>query len=61
MSVEPVATRVLKFWSSSVLALKPTESPQLVEVTLEKNPRKLPIRNCVLKIEETGMREYFGR
>jgi DNA repair protein RadB len=58
MTVEPVATRVLKFWASTIIAIKPTQNAQIVEVTLEKNPRKLPPRTCNLRIEEHGMRDY---
>jgi len=57
-SVEPVATRVLKFWSSAIIALRPTENPQIVEMTLEKTPRKLQPKTRLLRIEESGIHEY---
>jgi len=57
-SVEPVATRVLKFWANAIIALKPTENPQIVRITLEKNPRKLQPKTQHLKIEDSGMHEY---
>ena len=57
-SVEPVATRVLKFWADTIIALRPTENPQTVEMTLEKNPQKLPPTTRNLKIEESGLHEY---
>lgn len=56
--VEPVATRVLKFWATAIIALTPTENPQIVEMTLEKNPRKLQTRTHLLRIEESGMHDY---
>jgi RecA/RadA recombinase len=58
VSVEPVAARVLKFWADTIIALRPTETPQIVEMTLEKVPRKLPPKIRNLRIEESGMHEY---
>ena len=58
VTVEPVATRVLKFWADTVIAIKPTENVKMINMTLEKNPQKLPSRTCSLRIEETGIREY---
>ena len=60
VSVEPVATRVLKFWANTIIALKPTENPQIVEMTLEKSPHKLQPKTRNLRIEESGMHEYSG-
>ena len=58
VSVEPVATRVLKFWADAIIALRPTENPHIVKVTLEKTPRKLQTTNThLLKIEESGMHD----
>lgn len=54
-NVEPVATRVLEFWADTVIAMKPTEKPQVIKVILEKNPKKASPFTCHLKIEETGM------
>jgi RecA/RadA recombinase len=58
VAVEPVATRVLKFWADTVLAMKPTENAQIIKATVEKNPAKLPSTTCNLKIEEVGIREF---
>jgi DNA repair and recombination protein RadB len=58
VSIEPVATRVLKFWADAVIALKPTENPQMIKMTLEKNPQKLPVKTCNLIMKDTGMHEY---
>jgi RecA/RadA recombinase len=57
VSVEPVATRVLKFWADTVIALKPTENPQVIEMILEKSPLKATMKTCNLRIKGTGMRE----
>jgi len=58
MSVEPVATRVLKFWADTIIAMKPTENPQIIKAVLEKTPGKVQEVTCPLKIEETGIRDY---
>lgn len=55
VSIEPVATRVLRFWADLVIAMKPTQTPQAVTVVLEKNPAKLPPATFELKILETGI------
>jgi DNA repair protein RadB len=55
VSIEPVATRVLKFWADTVLAMKLTENPQTIEATVEKNPVKLPPITCSLRIEKSGI------
>jgi len=59
-SVEPVATRVLKFWADTIISMKPTDKPQVVKATLEKIPKKIqsPLI-CYLEIEETGIHEYL--
>jgi DNA repair protein RadB len=56
VAVEPVATRVVKFWADTVLAMKPTQNAQVIKATVEKNPAKLPSITCNLKIEEAGIR-----
>jgi DNA repair protein RadB len=61
VTIEPVATRVLKFWADTVIAIKPTENVKIINMTLEKNPQKLPSKTCSLRIEETGIREHSTR
>ena len=57
-SVEPVATRVLKFWSKVVLSMKRTGQIRIIDVSLEKHPmRKRPV-NCYLTINRTGLSDY---
>jgi DNA repair and recombination protein RadB len=56
-SVAPVATRVLKFWADTIIAMKPTENPQTIKAVLEKtrqNPRET---HCYLRIDETGIHD----
>lgn len=60
VSIEPVATRVLKFWADTILALKPTANPQVVQATVEKNQVKLPQTTVDLKIYQTGLHDYTG-
>ena len=58
VSVAPVATRVLKFWADTIIAMKPTENSQVINAVLEKtreNPQEV---NCYLSIGETGIRDY---
>jgi DNA repair protein RadB len=58
VETEPVATRVLRFWSDTVLSLKPTSESNAVKVTLEKHlTRKCPIE-CYTSIEEAGVCDY---
>jgi len=56
--VEPVATRVLKFWANVIIALTPTENFQIVKMTLEKNPHKLQSKTHFLMIEKSGIHDY---
>jgi len=62
VSVEPVATRVLRFWAETIIAMKPTEASKEIRAILEKSPIKdkkpLPV-TCYLKIEEKGIHEYL--
>jgi RecA/RadA recombinase len=59
-SVEPVATRVLKFWSDVIIELRNTGQTNVIKAILQKHPeRKRPI-SCYLKIERTGIHEYSG-
>lgn len=38
--VEPVAARVLKFWADTIISMKPTESPGVINAILEKTEKK---------------------
>jgi DNA repair protein RadB len=54
--VRPVATRVLKFWSDNIIALKPTNYPQTIKATIEK-PQTEPESTCYIQIVGTGIKE----
>jgi len=58
VSVAPVATRVLKFWADTIIAMKPTENPQIITAVLEKTPQRAQEVTCHLRIEATGIRDY---
>lgn len=58
VSIEPVATRVLKFWADTIIALKPTENSQIIKAVIEKTPKKIQPITCHLKIEKTGIHDY---
>ena len=58
VSVAPVATRVLRFWADTIIAMRPTENSQVINAVLEKtreNPQEV---SCYLSIGETGIRDY---
>jgi RecA/RadA recombinase len=57
VSVEPVATRVLKFWADTIIAMKPTENPQAIRAVLEKMPNMTHEVHCDLIIDETGVHD----
>ncbi len=59
--VEPVATRVLKFWADTIIAMKPTENPRVIKAVIEKSPNKSEESYCHLRIEETGIHDYSVR
>lgn len=58
VAVEPVATRVLKFWSDVVLNFKPTGQTRIIKVVLEKHPMRRRRVSCYLTINRTGIRDY---
>ena len=55
--VAPVAARVLRFWADNVIALRPTENPQIIKANLEKdrNPQEA---TCYLRISQTGIHDF---
>jgi RecA/RadA recombinase len=57
VSVAPVATRVLKFWADTIIAMKPTENPTTIKAVLEKTPEKAQEVTCHLTIDETGIND----
>jgi len=57
IDLEPVATRVLKFWSDVVIRLKPTERTKIINAILEKHPKHKRLTSCYLTIEKTGIHD----
>jgi DNA repair protein RadB len=57
-NVEPVATRVLKFWSDSVLRFKRTGQMRVIKVFLEKHPKRKHPLSRFLMIDRTGIRDF---
>jgi len=55
VSVRPVANRVLKFWAETILFLKPTDFPQVVQVTVEKAPAAATESTCYVHIGAGGL------
>ncbi|MEM2104914.1 MAG: ATPase domain-containing protein [Candidatus Bathyarchaeia archaeon] len=55
VSVEPVATRVLKFWAETIIAMKPTENPRTIKATIEKGAKTQQQHICLLQIRESGI------
>jgi len=55
VEMEPVATRVLRFWSDIVLNLKPTSQRNTLKAVLEKHLESKCPANCYLSIEEVGL------
>jgi len=54
--VEPVGTRVLKFWADTIIAMKPMENPQEVKAVLEKSEHEGEV-TCYLRIDSTGIHD----
>jgi len=57
-TVQPVATRVLKFWTDKAISLKPTAQTNIVKV--ETRIDEKPAKPIFLKIEESGLHDYRG-
>ncbi len=57
VSVAPVATRVLQFWSESIISLKPTENPQVIKAVLKQKNRNPQEVTCYLRIAQTGIHD----
>jgi len=55
VTTEPVATRVVKFWSDAVLNLRPADHRNTIKAILEKHVRRTGPNSCYLSIEENGI------
>ncbi len=58
VGVEPVARRVLRFWSKVVLNLEHTGQRGIIETVLEKHPTRKRRASCYLVINKTGIQDY---
>ncbi len=58
VTMEPVATRVLKFWADMVLNLKHTGQSRIMKAFLEKHPKRKRPTSCYFIIGETGIRDH---
>lgn len=58
VSIEPVATRVVKFWADVIINMNLTENPTIVKAILEKASTTVQPMTCYLKIDESGIHEY---
>ena len=56
-SVRPVATRVLKFWADTIIALKPTHNRQTIKAVLEKTKEVGQEATCYVQIGESGIQD----
>jgi DNA repair protein RadB len=56
-SVRPVATRVLKFWADTIIALKPTDNPKTIKAVLEKTREVEQGKMCYVQIGEKGIQD----
>ncbi len=56
-SVRPVATRVLKFWADTIIALKPTQNRQTIKAMLEKTKETAHDATCYIQIGESGIQD----
>jgi len=55
--VAPVATRVLKFWSDEIIAMKPTEDMQIIKAVLEETQKRHSEVTCYVRIRESGLQD----
>jgi DNA repair protein RadB len=56
VAVEPVGTRVLKFWADTIIAMKPSENPQTVKAVIEKPAGEREL-SCYLRISASGIHD----
>lgn len=64
VSVQPVATRVLKFWADTIIRMQPTGNPQMLKVIVEKIPddaRPGKSATFPIKIDEHGIHDHVER
>lgn len=57
-AVQPVASRVLRFWADFIIRLDPTRRNQIVKARVKTNDGKRPGKPIFLKISKDGLHEY---
>lgn len=57
-TVQPVATRVLKFWADTTVTLKPTSKTSIIKVIVERQTDRKTSKSVFLKIKERGLQDY---
>lgn len=55
--VQPVATRVLRFWADTVISLRPTARANVIRAAVERSKNKKPTKPVFLKIQKNGLRD----
>jgi RecA/RadA recombinase len=55
VTIAPVATRVLKFWADTIIAMKPTDYPQTIKAVIEKTRENIQEVTCYVQIGEAGI------
>jgi len=60
VGVEPVGTRVLKFWADTIVLLKPSEGTGLIRAVLEKTSKMVQPSSFALRIDKTGIHDTLG-
>ncbi len=58
--VQPVATRVLKFWADTIITLKPTVKAPVIKAILETHKDRKSSKPIFLEIAERGLRDHGG-
>lgn len=56
LRIEPVATRVLKFWADVVINLRHTAQTRVIKAVIEKHPKRKHSTSCFFLIGQTGIR-----
>ena len=58
IEMQPVATRVLNYWSEVVLDMKQTGQTRVIKVLREKHPKIKGTGSIYVKIESSGINDY---
>lgn len=56
--VQPVATRVLKFWADAIIILKPTATSNIIKAKVKTRTDKQSTKLFALKIQEKGLHDF---